>query len=41
MLVAFTGFIAGFFHVLTGPDHLAAISPIAIEKKKIKLARRF
>lgn len=34
MLVAFTGFIAGFFHVLTGPDHLAAISPIAIEKKK-------
>lgn len=34
MLVIITGLFAGFFHVLAGPDHLAAVSPIAIEKKK-------
>lgn len=31
MLTALTGAIAGFFHVLAGPDHLAAVGPLAIE----------
>ena len=30
MLVAFTGFLAGFTHVLSGPDHLAAVTPLAV-----------
>ena len=34
MLVALTGLFMGFLHVISGPDHLAAISPLAIEKKK-------
>jgi hypothetical protein len=29
MLTVVTGAIAGFFHVLSGPDHLAAVAPIA------------
>ena len=29
MLVALTGALAGLFHVLSGPDHLAAIAPLA------------
>jgi hypothetical protein len=29
MLTVLTGAIAGFFHVLSGPDHLAAVAPIA------------
>jgi sulfite exporter TauE/SafE len=33
MISAILGFAAGSIHVLTGPDHLAAISPIAIENK--------
>jgi sulfite exporter TauE/SafE len=33
MVAILTGFIAGFIHVLSGPDHLAAIAPLAIEKK--------
>lgn len=28
------GFAAGAIHVMTGPDHLAAISPIAIDNRK-------
>ena len=24
-----TGMLAGFFHVLSGPDHLAAVAPLA------------
>lgn len=34
MLIVFTALLAGFLHVLAGPDHLAAVSPIAIETKK-------
>src|SRR5919106_7043044 len=29
MLTLVTGALAGFFHVLSGPDHLAAVAPIA------------
>jgi len=28
------GLIAAMFHVITGPDHLAAVTPFAIESKK-------
>src|SRR6266567_3173600 len=31
MFVAFTGALAGLFHVLSGPDHLAAVAPLAVE----------
>ena len=31
MLIALTGALAGLFHVLAGPDHLAAVGPLAIE----------
>ena len=30
MLIILTGTIAGFVHVLSGPDHLAAITPMAV-----------
>jgi hypothetical protein len=30
----FTGLIASMVHVLSGPDHLAAVTPFAIESKK-------
>ena len=30
MLTVMTGVLAGFFHVLSGPDHLAAVAPIAV-----------
>lgn len=30
MLTMVTGALAGFFHVLSGPDHLAAVAPLAI-----------
>ena len=29
MLTALTGALAGLFHVLSGPDHLAAVAPLA------------
>ena len=29
MLIVITGALAGFFHVLSGPDHLAAVAPLA------------
>jgi hypothetical protein len=29
MLILVTGTLAGFFHVLSGPDHLAAVAPLA------------
>jgi len=32
-LALIAGFVASFLHVLTGPDHLAAVTPIAIESK--------
>ena len=31
MFVALTGALAGLFHVLSGPDHLAAVAPLAVE----------
>lgn len=31
MLIALTGVAAGVFHVLSGPDHLAAVAPLAVE----------
>lgn len=33
MLYLFTGIIAAMAHVLSGPDHLAAVTPLAIESK--------
>jgi hypothetical protein len=30
MLILLTGAAAGFFHVLSGPDHLAAVAPLAV-----------
>lgn len=30
----YAGLIAAIFHVITGPDHLAAVTPFAIESKK-------
>ena len=34
MLTAFTGLLAGFLHVLAGPDHLAAVAPIAADRPR-------
>ena len=34
MMLTFAAFIAGFVHVLSGPDHLAAIAPYAVEGKR-------
>ena len=34
MLTVLTGGLAGIFHVLTGPDHLAAVGPLAIEGRR-------
>jgi hypothetical protein len=31
MFVTLTGALAGLFHVLSGPDHLAAVAPLAVE----------
>ena len=33
MTLALAGLVAGFVHVLSGPDHLAAIAPYAVEGK--------
>ncbi|UHQ19389.1 hypothetical protein LVB87_14555 [Lysobacter sp. KIS68-7] len=33
MMFVFAGLAAGFLHVLSGPDHLAAIAPYAVEAK--------
>lgn len=33
MIAIISGFAAGFVHVIAGPDHLAAIAPLAAEKK--------
>lgn len=30
MIVAITGLLAGMFHVISGPDHLAAVAPLAV-----------
>jgi ABC-type nickel/cobalt efflux system permease component RcnA len=34
MIAAITGMIAGTVHVLTGPDHLTAIAPLAVHQRK-------
>jgi hypothetical protein len=34
MLTVFTGAAAGLFHVLSGPDHLAAVAPLAADERK-------
>ena len=34
MLIVLAGVLAGFVHVLSGPDHLAAIAPYAVEGKR-------
>lgn len=34
MIQLLSGIIASALHVLTGPDHLAAVTPLAIESKK-------
>ena len=34
MLTVFTGALAGLFHVLSGPDHLAAVAPLAVDDRK-------
>jgi hypothetical protein len=33
MLIALSGAIAGAFHVLSGPDHLAAVAPLALASR--------
>src|SRR5262249_5214682 len=30
-VIALTGLLAGLFHVLSGPDHLSAVAPLAVE----------
>ena len=34
MITLLTGFIASVTHVVTGPDHLAAVTPLAIDSRK-------
>jgi hypothetical protein len=34
VLVAITGALAGLFHVLSGPDHLAAVAPLAADDRQ-------
>lgn len=34
MIQIIAGFVASSLHVITGPDHLAAVTPLAIENKK-------
>jgi ABC-type nickel/cobalt efflux system permease component RcnA len=34
MIAALTGLVAGLIHVLTGPDHLTAIAPLAVRRPK-------
>lgn len=34
MLTFLTGFVASIAHVVTGPDHLAAVTPLAIDSRK-------
>jgi len=33
MLTLLTGAAAGLFHVLSGPDHLAAVAPLAVDDR--------
>ncbi len=34
MIAVLTGLAAGFFHVLVGPDHLAAVAPLAVSRER-------
>ncbi|MDA1184551.1 MAG: High-affinity nickel transporter [Acidobacteria bacterium] len=34
MLTALTGALAGLLHVLTGPDHVAAVGPLALDSRR-------
>ena len=34
MLTLLTGAFAGLFHVLSGPDHLAAVAPLAVDDRE-------
>ncbi len=34
MLTLITGALAGFVHVLSGPDHLAAVTPMAVDARQ-------
>jgi ABC-type nickel/cobalt efflux system permease component RcnA len=34
MIVALTGFVAGLAHVLSGPDHLAALAPFTVDRPR-------
>ena len=34
MIAAITGLLAGVIHVLTGPDHLTAIAPLAVRRPR-------
>jgi hypothetical protein len=34
VLTAVTGALAGLFHVLSGPDHLAAVAPLALDERR-------
>ena len=38
MFAALAGLAAGFFHVLAGPDHLAAVAPLAVERRARSVA---
>jgi hypothetical protein len=33
MLALFAGLVAGAVHVVTGPDHLAAVAPLAVDAR--------
>jgi len=33
IIPSFTGFLAGILHVVSGPDHLAAVAPFAVENR--------
>ena len=43
MIAALAGFIAGSAHVVTGPDHLAALAPIAVDppRKAMRIGLRW
>jgi len=34
MMYAITGFVAGLVHVLSGPDHLAALAPFTVDRPR-------
>jgi hypothetical protein len=41
MIAIFAGLAAGLLHVFSGPDHLAAIAPLALSEKSPRAAGRF